>query len=116
MVAPTNIHRYHSYTHTMECQGLRLRGFRKYTGLQSKTVSYPRPKIYPSCFRPARSDDPDEGEFNVDRAGVCEEQIKASMEKGLMSSKQYEQIKQLKDTQINTIDVGDYLPFQKTLP
>ena len=35
--------------------------------------------------------------IDIDRAGVDEEQIKASMEKGLMSTKQYQQIKQLKD-------------------
>ena len=33
-----------------------------------------------------------------DRAGVDEEQIKVSMERGLMSKRQYEQIKQLKES------------------
>ena len=39
---------------------------------------------------------------DIDRAGVGEWQIKASMEKGLMSKKQYEQIKQLKELKIST--------------
>lgn len=39
---------------------------------------------------------------DTDRAGVGEGQIKASMEKGLMSKKQYEQIRQLKELKIST--------------
>ena len=35
--------------------------------------------------------------LDVDRAGVDEEQIKVSMERGLMSKRQYERIKQLKE-------------------
>ena len=39
----------------------------------------------------------DPNESDLDRAGVEEEQIEASMVKGLMSERQYKQIKQLKE-------------------
>ena len=62
-------------------------------GFNQKQPISPMNKFFHFSNRPYDSDG--DG-LNVDKAGVDEEQINASMEKGLMSPKQYQQIKQLK--------------------
>ena len=55
---------------------------------RDSTLSFIR-RLASSHYRPESLD--------VDRAGIDEGQIKVSMERGMMSKKQYERIKQLKD-------------------